>query len=129
MDGSLSYLPTTFFFPIDWSARALMTLPRLLSDWLIAEPSFSLSPVAPVESALSLRKRRILLNFIAYWVIFHVFLSSADFFQNQLFLKILSGVPSECQTVWILIRPNFLSGLILVQTVCKGYQQTTLIDK
>ena len=49
-------LPTTFFLPIDWSARALMTLPRLLRDWLIAEPSFSLSPVAPVESALSLCK-------------------------------------------------------------------------
>ena len=26
----------------------------------------------------------------AYWVIFHDFLSSADFFQNQLFQKILS---------------------------------------
>ena len=42
------------------------------------------------------------------------------------FLKILSGVPSECQTVWILIRPDVLSGLIWVQTVCKGYQQTIL---
>ena len=31
---------------------------------------------------------------------FHMlFLSSADFFQNQLFGKILSGIPSECQTV------------------------------
>ena len=29
------------------------------------------------------------------------FLSSADFFQNQLFRKILSGLPLECQTVWI----------------------------
>ena len=26
-------------------------------------------------------------------------LTSADFFQNQLFQKILSGNPSECQTV------------------------------
>ena len=33
--------------------------------------------------------------------ILHIFLSSADFFQNQPFLKILSGIPSECQTVWI----------------------------
>ena len=33
----------------------LITLPRDESDWLIAEPSFNLSPVAPVESALSLK--------------------------------------------------------------------------
>ena len=31
----------------------------------------------------------------AYWIIFHDFLSSADFvFQNQLFRKSLSGIPS-----------------------------------
>ena len=30
----------------------------------------------------------------AYWVVLLVFLSSADFFQNQLFRKILSGIPS-----------------------------------
>ena len=35
----------------------------------------------------------------AYWVIFHAFLSSADFFQNQLFRKILAGIQSENQTV------------------------------
>ena len=29
------------------------------------------------------------------------------------------------QTVWIEIRTDILSVLILVQTVCKGYQQTT----
>ena len=28
---------------------------------------------------------------------------SADYFQNQLFRKIHSGKPSECQTVWIQI--------------------------
>ena len=41
-------------------------------------------------------------------------------FQNQLLKKILSGIPSECQTVWIHIRPNILSGMIWVQTVCIG---------
>ena len=46
---------------------------------------------------------------------FSCFLSSADFFQNQLFRKILSGIPSECQTDWI-------------QTVCKSHQQMTLGD-
>ena len=32
--------------------------------------------------------------------------SSADFFQNQLFLKILSEIPSECQTAWIQISTS-----------------------
>ena len=32
---------------------------------------------------------------------------------------------SECQTFWIKIRPDILLGLGWVQTVCKGYQQTT----
>ena len=41
------------------------------------------------------------------------------FFRNQFFQKILSGIPSKCQTDWIQIRPDILSGLIWVQTVCK----------
>ena len=73
-------------------------------------------------------------------------LSSADFFSNPTFSKkffqsikqfgsrsgmtqILSGIPSEYQTGWIQIRPDILSGLIWVQTVCKGYQQTPLVGK
>ena len=56
--------------------------------------------------------------------IFRNILSSADFFE-----KILSGIPFECQTDLIQIRPDILSGLIYVQTVCKSYQQTTLGDK
>ena len=43
------------------------------------------------------------------------------------FEKDLSAMPSECQTVWIQIRPDFLSGLIWVQTVCKDYQQMTKV--
>ena len=42
-------------------------------------------------------------------------LSSADFLKKFF----------ECQTVWIQIRTDILSVLICVQTVCKGYQQTT----
>ena len=55
------------------------------------------------------------------------------FFFNLLFQKKkkknLSGIPSECQTVWIQIqiRPDVLSGLIWVQTVCTGYQQMTKV--
>ena len=42
----------------------------------------------------------------------------------------LSGIPSECQTIWIQIRPNKILGLIWAQSVCKGYhQQTPLADK
>ena len=55
-----------------------------------------------------------------------------NFFQIHLFRKILSGIPSECQTDWIKIRRDILLGLIWVQSVCKGYeqsQQTTLVDK
>ena len=57
----------------------------------------------------------------ACWVIFMLYLSSADFFfQNQPFWKILSGTLSECQIIWIQIRPNFLLGLIRFQTVYKN---------
>ena len=54
---------------------------------------------------------------------------SLHFFQNHLYRNILSGIPSDCQTVWVQIRPDNLSGLIWVQTVCKGFQRTTLVDK
>ena len=48
-------------------------------------------------------------------------------FSALTFQKVLSGALSECQTVWIQIRMYILSVLIWVQTVCKGYQQTTKI--
>ena len=51
------------------------------------------------------------------------------FFQNLFFRKIILGIPLECQAVWIQIRPDVMSGLMWVQTVCKGYQQTTLTGK
>ena len=57
------------------------------------------------------------------------FLSSADFFQNQHFKKFLSGIPTECQTVWIPGQARRLVGPAWVETVCKGYQQTTLADE
>ena len=49
-----------------------------------------------------------------------MFLSSSDF---------LLGIRPECQTVWIQNRSNALLGLIQVQTVYKGDQQTTLVGK
>ena len=50
-------------------------------------------------------------------------LPSADFFQNYLFKKIISGTLSEWQTVWIQIRTDILSVLISVQTVCRRAKQ------
>ena len=62
----------------------------------------------------------------APWEIFHAFCRLLIFFfQNQLFRKFLPGIPSECVTDWIQIRPDVLSGLVWVQSVCKSYQQKT----
>ena len=60
---------------------------------------------------------------------FFMFLSSADVFRNQFHWKILSGIPSEYQIIWIQIRLDMLSGLIWVHTVCKCYQQRKCGDK
>ena len=54
-----------------------------------------------------------------------LFFLEINFFQN--FFQ-LSGIPSECQTDWIQIRPDLLSGLFWVQTVCKVYQQTMSVN-
>ena len=52
--------------------------------------------------------------FFANWVIFHAFLSSADFdFSVKQFGSSSGGTK--------------MSGLIWVQTVCKGYLQTTIV--
>ena len=51
------------------------------------------------------------------------------FFQINFFENFLLGIPSECHTVWFQIISDVLSGLIWVQTVCKCYQQTTLVGK
>ena len=41
--------------------------------------------------------------------------TSADFYQNKLSQKVLSGTLSECQTVWIQIRTDKTSVLIWIQ--------------
>ena len=55
------------------------------------------------------------------FVTFHDFLSSVDIFQQNFFQKIFSGITTECQTNSL----DILSGLIWIQTVCKGCQQMT----
>ena len=58
---------------------------------------------------------------------FFFFVVCGLFFKLTSLKKNLSGIPSECQTVWIQISPDILLGLIWVQTVCKGYQQMTKV--
>ena len=50
------------------------------------------------------------------------------FFKINFFRKIFQEY-HKCQTVWTLIRPRRIASLIWVQTVCKGYQQKTMVDK
>ena len=57
------------------------------------------------------------------------FLRLLIFFKIIFFENFFQELPPECQTVWILIRPNKLLGIIWVQTVCKSYHRTTLGDK
>ena len=65
------------------------------------------------ENTISLCEHRIILNVL----IVCLFLLEITF-QKKLF----SGMRSEHQTVWILIRSLILVGLIWVQNVCKaGY--------
>ena len=56
------------------------------------------------------------------------FLLFTDFFSKTNLKKIFSGIATEYQKAWIEIRPDILSGLIMDQTVCKGYQQRTLAE-
>ena len=67
----------------------------------------------------------------ASWVIFQAFLSSADFFQKQLYSKkTLSGIPSECQ---IVLDPDQTQHFVRLDQgpncLQKSYQQMTLGDK
>ena len=48
-------------------------------------------------------------------------------FSKSTFPIFFSAVPSQCQTNWIQIRPDVLSGLIWVKSVCNVYEQTTLV--
>ena len=59
---------------------------------------------------------------IKWWILF----VNCCFFSKSSFWKNSSGIPSECQAVWIQVRSDDLSGLNWVQTVFKS-SQTTLV--
>ena len=61
---------------------------------------------------------------ISFWVL--LFLHTLCC-QILLYGCLIFSLPSVCQTVWIQIWPDIWSGLIWVQTVCKGNQQTTKV--
>ena len=60
---------------------------------------------------------------------FCIFCRLPIFFSKSTSLKIMSGKPPECQTFWIQIRSELLSGLLWVQTILNSYQRTTLVGK
>ena len=59
---------------------------------------------------------------------FMPFLSSADFFQNQL-LKKIQEYHLSVKQIGSRSGPILLSGLVWVQSVCKGYKQSTQVGK
>ena len=59
----------------------------------------------------------------SFWIFKYCFYYSFTHYYCAICL--IFSIPSRCQTVWIQIRSDILLGLIWVQTVCKGYQQTT----
>ena len=61
-------------------------------------------------------------------MLFSMFLSSADYFQNQLFVKLFQEY-HQCRTIRFQIRSKVLFDLIWIQSVYKGYQQLILVDK
>ena len=68
---------------------------------------------------------------ISFWIFQYFFYYSFTLNYCAIFYSLdawIFLIPTGCQTIWILIRPHIMSGLIWVQTVCKGYQQTTKVD-
>ena len=59
-----------------------------------------------------------------FWVIFHAFVVVCRPFPKlTLKKKNLSGILSDCRTVWIQIRTDVLSVLIWIKTACKGFSR------
>ena len=68
-----------------------------------------------------------IVKLIACWEILNAFCRLLIFFKINFFEKFFQEhlYVTRVSNFWIQIRPNILAGLIWVQAVCKGYQQTT----
>ena len=90
--------------------------------------SLYLSVANRVEPGLSLAVKTIhyltLCMLRNFFMIFCHLLIFLDFFPKKFLQEY-----HQCQTVWIQIRPDILSGLIWAQTVCKDYHQATTVNK
>ena len=62
-------------------------------------------------------------TFYCFFVVY-LFFCKINFFE-----KFFRVYHQSFQTFWIQIRPDILSGLIWIQTVCNCYYQTTLVGK
>ena len=91
----------------------------------IGEKQLSVGQISPLMHVALLS---LLLPIAKCWEILHASLLTVEYF-TKLTLKKFSGILSECQSVLTQIRYDILSGLIWVQTVCKGYQKAVLSDR
>ena len=60
-----------------------------------------------------------LFNSLNSWHVYVFVCNLLIFFQSQHFRNILLGITSESQIVRIQIKPDKMSGLIWVRTICK----------
>ena len=67
---------------------------------------------------------------LSFWIFQYCLYYSFTYYYCAIFCSLVAvffSIPSGCQIIWIQIKPDILSGLIWVQTVCKGYQQKTKV--
>ena len=68
----------------------------------------------PIKSEIYTIQGNSQINYWHFWVIFHFFLPSDDFFKSP-FLKIsFRNTNTECQMVWILISKTFYLNYTLI---------------
>ena len=127
LDYCLPYLLCSIFRLTNWWPKDELEMPMVLK--ISCKQPYSSHHLQKVfissQEWQNLKaETSLLINFNPLYTgkFFMLLLSSADIFQ-----KILSGTPSECQTVWIQIRTNILFVRNWFQTVCQGYQQITKV--
>ena len=109
------YVLLLFYYPPEWDLRQYINM----SKFLIFGVFSMFLHKKKILNAIKAGFHRMWLIcsslLIAYWVIFHAFCRLLIiFFKIKFLKKILSGIPSVCQTVWTLIRPDESSDLIWV---------------